>query len=166
MNKIDKESKFVEIVLSVEDQQERSKEWYGDANHSDHEVLEKQTITRNGREFSIKDFSDLKGYKYATRQQGYDMLGDIALFTEEQEIPSPSAHFDEDGCFDTAFYIGCDENLYYFEGDLNDFIYVIQRCKLPIDFKPFSIFDALSVFDNPLYSPDREMTDYEMDVLL
>lgn len=33
-------SDFVEVILTTEDQQARSKQWYGDANFSEHEILE------------------------------------------------------------------------------------------------------------------------------
>jgi len=159
---------FVERILTVEYQQALSAQWYGDANYSEHEVLEKtspELIKINGREFSVKSFEDLAGYKYVTKADGYSMMGDLGIYAQDQDVQSNESMFDEDSCFDVAFYLDEDENFFYFEGELKNFIYEVPRCQL-LNFKKESLFDFLSVLDNQVYSPSREMTDYEMDVLL
>lgn len=159
---------FVERILTVEDQQALSAQWYGDAHYSEHEVLEttgQEVIKRNGRELTVKSFNDLEGFKYVTKADGYNMMGDLGIYDPNQDVQSNEVMFDEDLCFDVAFYLDEDENFFYFEGELNNFIYEVP-CSQVLNFKKESLLDFLSVLDDPAYSPDREMTDYEMDVLL
>jgi hypothetical protein len=158
---------FVETILSVADQQARSQEWYGDAHYSDREALEvSDTVKRNGREFTIKSFDETEDLKYMTWQQCTDILGDIALFSKDQTPPTAGEMLDDDLCLDTAFYLDSDDNFYYFEGNDRDFIYEVPRCKLPENFKKRSIMDMLSATSGTAYDVNRDMSDYEMDVLL
>ena len=75
---------FVERILSVEDQQALSQEWYGDANYSEHEVLEdnQEAIKRNGREFTVKSISNADGF---TIDADADVTADVVILNNEAE---------------------------------------------------------------------------------
>lgn len=141
------ESEFVERILSAEDQRKLSKEWYGDENYSENEVLEApETIKRNGREFTIMEISEEQGF---TIDPEKFVMADVALLKDKEE-------------FDEVWYLGKDDGFVYFEGEDMDFIYKLPLSECPL----IKLNNPLSVFDDKTYSPDREMSDYEMDTLL
>ena len=143
-----KESDFVEVILTVEDQQARSKEWYSDANYSEHEVLETaQIIKRNGRNFTVREVTKEDGFSF----EKSEIYPDLVIFENGEE-------------YDDVNYLDENEEYYFFEGDDKDFIYQIAKSEFSYNKNKLSSF--LSVFDDETYSPNREMTDHEMDVLL
>jgi hypothetical protein len=144
-----KESDFVEVVLSVADQQARSKQWYGDASYSEHEVLEQaQIIKRNGREFSIIDVSTYDGFEFVRG----DVYPDLVLKLDGKE-------------HDDANLLDQDDECYLFEGDDKDFIYRVSKAEFSLNPVKSRVSAESTVIDF-LYPLGREMTDYEMDVLL
>ncbi len=144
-------SEFVERILTVADQQALSKEWYGDANYSEHEVLEAVEVNpciikRNGRNFTLLTISKEQGFVVDVNA---DVMAEAAILKDGEQ-------------YDEVFFMDSDEEFIYLEGDDRDFIYQITKSECP----KIESASVLSVFNDPVYSPNREMSDYEMDVLL
>jgi hypothetical protein len=106
-------------------------------------------IKRNGRLFSMLAIKKSQGFTFEVSHNIYDTL----IIEKNGEE------------YDDGYFLAEDKKYVYIEGEFNDFIYKILKSECPPIKKPL-INDVMKIFENPLYSPTRSMTDNEIDILL